>query len=179
MKRIGKQLIAAVCLAALLLGCAGCDSTGAKKTAPPIEEERLYEALFDINNKISLDLRMEESEIAKMQADFDEYSDREGRSPIYRMADLAVTITTPEGAESVYTIEQVGVRMKGTVYSRTGFYSAEKGIYNLVHLKLSFQETFDDPDFYGEEALTWDGEARQARKDRTFATLEKRYDDEE
>lgn len=173
MKRIGKQLIAAVCLAALLLGCAGCDSTGAKETAPPTEEERLYEALFDINNKISLDLRMEESEIAKMQADFDEYSDREGRSPIYRMADLAVTITTPEGEESVYTIEQVGVRMKGTVYSRTGFYSAEKGIYNLVHLKLSFQETFDDPDFYGEEALTWDGEARQARKDRTFATLEK------
>ncbi|MBP3305061.1 MAG: CotH kinase family protein [Oscillospiraceae bacterium] len=173
MKTIGKRLIAIFCLAALLLGCAGCDGIGLKKTAPPTEEELLYESLFDIHNKISLDLRMETSEIAKMQADFDEYSDREGRSPIYRMADLVVTITTPEGKESVYTIEQVGVRMKGTVYSRIGFYSKEKGIYNLVHLKLSFQETFDNPDFYGAEALTWTDEDRQARKDRTFATLEK------
>ena len=166
-----KRLIAILCLGALLIGLTACGGTG-KANAAQAEEE-LYQALFDVNNKISLQLDMELSEIAKMQADYDEYSDREGRSPIYRMADLILTITTPDGTESTYTVEQVGVRMKGTVYSRTGFFSYDKGIYNLVHLKLSFQETFDDPEFYGDDALSWTDAERQARKNRTFATLEK------
>ena len=89
------------------------------------------------------------------------------------MADLIVTITKPDGTKNEYTIEQVGVRMKGNT-SRTSFYSDDKGMYNLIHFKISFQETFDDAAYYGSDALMWtDSAARKERKNRTFATLEK------
>lgn len=133
----------------------------------------LYQQLFDSDYKIELNLRMETSEIAKLQADYDAYSSRGSKSPIYRMADLDVTVTAPDGTVTVYTIEQVGVRMKGNT-SRTNFYSEEEGIYNLIHFKISFQETFDEEEYYGADALKWDSdESRKARKNRTFATLEK------
>ena len=131
------------------------------------DEDALFGRLFDLNNKISLRLHMDESQIAKLQKDYENYSSWGSKSPIYRMADLEVTVGT-----DTYYIRQVGVRMKGNT-SRTDFYSPKEGIHSLIHLKLDFQETFDDPDYYGSEALTWDAADREARKDRTFATLEK------
>lgn len=127
----------------------------------------LFDQLFDLNNKISVRLHMRESEIAKLQQDYTDYSSWGSKSPIYRMADLEISV----GADTYY-IHQVGVRMKGNT-SRTDFYSPEEGIHSLIHLKLDFQETFDDPNYYGDETLTWSEEDREARKDRTFATLEK------
>ena len=63
--------------------------------------------------------------------------------------------------------------MKGNT-SRTSFWDSSSGMYNLVHFKISFQETFDDAEYYGSSALVWnDTNARKERKDRTFATLEK------
>ena len=94
------------------------------------------------------------------------------KSPIYRMGDLHVTVITPENIQYDYTVPEVGVRMKGNT-SRTDFYNSNDGIYNIIHLKLDFQETFDDEDYYGADAKVWDKDARDARKDRTFATLEK------
>ena len=131
------------------------------------DEDALFGRLFDLNNKISLRLHMDESQIAKLQKDYENYSSWGSKSPIYRMADLEVTVGT-----DTYYIRQVGVRMKGNT-SRTDFYSPKEGIHSLIHLKLDFQETFDDPDYYGSEALTWTEADREARKDRTFATLEK------
>lgn len=47
-------------------------------------------------------------------------------------------------------------------------------IHNQIsHLKVSFQETFDDPDEYGADTKEWDDTMRKTRKNRTFATLEK------
>lgn len=148
-------------------------SSGITPSPTISDEELLYQQLFDSDHKVELNLRMEKSEIAKLQADYEYYSSRGSKSPIYRMADLDVTITAPDGTVSNYTVEQVGVRMKGNT-SRTDFYNEEEGIYNLIHFKLSFQETFDEEEYYGTDALTWDSEeSREARKDRTFATLEK------
>lgn len=43
---------------------------------------------------------------------------------------------------------------------------------NIFSFKLSFDETFDDKDSYGDEAKEWsNGAARDERKKRTFATL--------
>lgn len=149
------------------------DTTGPGSTPMEVDEETLYNQLFDADYKVELNLRMSEAEISKLQQDYEYYSNRGAKSPIYRMADLDVTITAPDGTVSTYTIEQVGVRMKGNT-SRTSFYNADDGIYNLIHLKLSFKETFDDEQYYGKDALVWaDEESREARKDRTFATLEK------
>lgn len=168
-------LLICICLA-LLLGCTPVsppgDPTSPSATAPKSEDQQLYERLFDIHNKITLRLDMEEAEIAKMQADYENYDRNGSKSPIFRKADLYITITAPDGTSEEYQIPQVGVRMKGNT-SRTSFYSAEDGIYNVIHLKLSFQETFDDAAYYGSEAMAWDETARIERKDRTFATLEK------
>ena len=108
----------------------------------------------------------------KIQQDYDNYASRGSKSPIYRMADMIVTITESDGEENTYTIPQVGVRMKGNT-SRTSFYNDHEGMYNLVHFKISFQETFDEVEYYGSDALSWNEAEREERKDRTFATLEK------
>lgn len=170
MNRILKLLC--LILSFLLAGCAVMPPT--EPAAPTVSsEELLYRRLFDLDHKVELALRMDEREIAKLQQDYESYSARGSKSPIYRMADLDVTITAPDGTVESYTIEQVGVRMKGNT-SRTDFYNEEEGIFNLIHLKLSFRETFDEEEYYGADALTWDSEeSRKLRKDRTFATLEK------
>jgi len=146
-------------------------------TEPPVPggdltEQQLFDALFDIRNKVQLQLDMSGNELQKMQDDYEKYSRMGSKSPIYRMGDLQVTVTTPENVQYSYTVPEVGVRMKGNT-SRTDFYNSSDGIYNIIHLKLDFQETFDDEDYYGSDAKVWDEEARDARKDRTFATLEK------
>jgi hypothetical protein len=89
------------------------------------------------------------------------------------MANMYVTITKPNGEKLEYVIYQVGVRMKGNT-SRTNFWDSSSGMYNLIHFKVSFGETFDDEEYYGSEAIKWtDDAARKERKNRTFATLEK------
>lgn len=137
----------------------------------PYSEEELYRQLFDPNNKIEIDLDMAASELQKIQDDYDRYRSFGSKSPIYRMGTLKITITTAVGA-TTYRIDEVGVRMKGNT-SRTDFYNSHDGIYKYIHLKLDFQETFDDKDYYGSSAKVWSSEEdREARKDRTFAALE-------
>lgn len=136
------------------------------------EELALFNTLFDPESHISIRLDISDTELEKLQRDHDEYSSRGSKSPIYRMADLYVTVTDKNGKVSEHRIEQVGVRMKGNT-SRTSFWNDSEGMYNLVHLKLNFQETFDDPEYYGSDALVWDEAKRLERKDRTFATLSK------
>lgn len=138
----------------------------------PCSQEDLYGMLFDLESKITLRLDMEHTELAKMQEDYDRYEKMGSKSPIYRKGDLHIGITTPKGKTYNFLIEEVGVRMKGNT-SRTDFYNGLTGIYNVIHLKLSFQETFDEDAYYGSEAKKWEANERKLRKNRTFATLEK------
>ena len=139
----------------------------------PEEDIALFNDLFDPSNHISIKLDISDSELKKIQQDYDKYAGMGSKSPIYRMADMIVKITKPDGTGYSITVPQVGVRMKGNS-SRTSFYSDNDGMYNLIHFKVSFQETFDEEEYYGSAALKWTNDAaREARKDRTFATLEK------
>ncbi len=148
--------------------------SGTEPTDPDtgFTQQQLFDLLFDIENKVQLRLDMSDTELQKMQNDYEQYDKKGSKSPIYRMGDLHVTITTPAGETYSYTVPEVGVRMKGNT-SRTDFYSKNEGIYNVIHLKLDFQETFDDENYYGTDAKQWDDAARKQRKNRTFATLEK------
>jgi spore coat protein CotH len=138
----------------------------------PYSDEQIYQQLFDPNTKLEIDLDMSDKELQKLQDDYVRYRDMGSKSPIYRLGDMTITMTTAQGTVS-YVIREVGARMKGNT-SRNSFYNAEDGIYNYIHFKFDFQETFDDEDYYGADAKVWDSEeAREARKDRTFATLEK------
>lgn len=141
--------------------------------ALPFSEEEIYQQLFDRNNKIELNLDMSDEELQKMQEDHERYSEMHSKSPIYRMGDVTITIITADHT-TTYRIHEVGVRMKGNT-SRTDFYDVEEGgIYKYIHLKLDFQETFDDEEYYGDDTRVWASEdQRDERKDRTFATLEK------
>ncbi len=182
-----KRAIALVLLLGICLSTVGCirEESGTRPTttqaspvpdqvveigkdALPCTEEALYRQLFDSSNKVEIDLDMPQEELAKLQADFE----KNKKSPIYRRADMTVTVTAGDKTVA-YRIPDVGVRMKGNT-SRVDFYSPEEGIYNAIHLKIDFQETFDDEECYGAEARVWESdEARKTRKDRTFASLEK------
>ncbi len=170
MKKI-LTLVLALCMG-LLCGCGGGKENSQVvelgKDPLPCLEEALYQQLFDPESKVEIRIDMDEAELAKMQEDYETYY----KSPIYRKADMTVAITSG-GKTTTYVIPEVGVRMKGNT-SRTRFYSKELGIYNAIHLKISFQETFDEEAWYGADCRVWPDEAlRNARKDRTFATLEK------
>ena len=177
-KILGTMAFMAVIVAAVL-GAAASESYGATvKTYNidtdklPYTQEQIYKQLFDINNKIEVKIDMSNSELQKLQQDYERYDAMGSKSPIYRMANVTITITTSTDRYA-YRMEQVGVRMKGNL-SRTDFYNSSEGIHSLVHFKLNFQETFDGKE-YGSAAINWTGKdaARKARKDRTFATLEK------
>ncbi len=132
-----------------------------------------FDALFSSENHIEIHLDIADSELAKMQSDYERYSSMGSKSPIYRRANLSLTITCPNNVVKEFHITDVGVRMKGNT-SRENFYSQEAGMYSLIHLKLSFNETFDNAAYYGSDVTIWENEAdRLARKERTFATLEK------
>lgn len=112
----------------------------------PYNEESIYQQLFDINNKIEVELDVSEETFKQLQKDYEAYEKKGSKSPIYREADLKITITT-EADSVTYAIDKVGIRMKGNT-SRTDFYDTKEGQYNLIHFKVDFGE-------------------------RTFATLEK------
>lgn len=127
----------------------------------------LYNELFKIENKVTVDISMSQSEIDKLQADYQKYtaSDENKKSPIYRMATVTFTIGSQK-----YTVDEVGIRLKGNQSLRP-FYS-NNGTPNICSFKLSFDETFDDKTEYGSSAKVWsDDSARKARKKRKFATL--------
>lgn len=168
-------------LCAVMLG--GCGNAPATVTQPddgyfdigvdelPYSDEELYAQLFDLNNKITIQIHMPDGELQKLQDDYYHYSSFGSKSPIYRMGTLTITIQTARGT-TAYRMQEVGVRMKGNT-SRTDFYNETDGIYKYIHLKLDFQETFDDEDDYGSDCREWEDDAlRDARKDRTFAGLE-------
>lgn len=142
----------------------------------PYAQDVIYTQLFDINNKIDMKIDISNEELQKLQDDYNTYEAKGSKSPIYRKADVYITITTSKDSYT-YVINEVGVRMKGNT-SRVPFYSSSSGMYNLIHFKLDFQETFDDEAYYTDDAHVWGTDAegkalRKARKNRTFATLEK------
>lgn len=138
------------------------------------DTDAVYNALFDENSSVSIDIDMSDAEWKKLNNDYVVFNEQNSKSPIYRMAD-SVTIGIDDGSGMLYYYyKEVGVRMKGNT-SRHEFYGND-GFFNNVHMKLSFKQTFDDvEDGYKESELKkWDDEnARKARKDRRFGGMEK------
>ena len=134
----------------------------------------VYEALFDENSQVAIDINMSDAEWKKLNQDYIDFAAKDSKSPIYRMAD-SVTIGIDDGDGFLYYYyEEVGVRMKGNT-SRHTFYD-DKGFNNNIHMKLSFKQTFDDADdgYKPDELKVWDDDDKRAeRKARTFGGMEK------
>ena len=78
----------------------------------PYNEESIYQQLFDINNKIEVELDVSRETLEQLQKDYETYEQKGSKSPVYREADLKVTITTEKDSVT-YAIDNVGIRMKG------------------------------------------------------------------
>ena len=100
MKRLQTALAGLLC-AVMLLSLCGClnplDILGNHTNPDSLSEEEIFALLFDIQNTVTLDLDMPETELQKMQQDYEYYDQQGSKSPIYRKANLTITITTPPG----------------------------------------------------------------------------------
>lgn len=128
-------------------------------------ENELYDEFFNVESVISINIDINESELALIQSDYEYYNSFGSKSPIYRKANVTITVNDKE-----YYFEEVGIRMKGNT-SRRNFYNSTEGIYDLIHYKLSFVETFDS--FQYENPMEWTSEAKILREERLFAGMEK------
>lgn len=137
-------------------------------------DNKVYDALFNENSIVSVDINMSDAEWKKLNQDYLDFVSKGGKSPIYRLAN-SVTISIDDGNGCLnYYYEEVGVRMKGNT-SRHEFYNND-GFFNNVHMKLSFKQTFDDIDdgYKQEELKEWtDANKRAERKARTLGGMEK------
>lgn len=183
MRKIKNAFAIMLVIACSVTGFSGCGKSAKKSdgnvkdkdvevvdevnTEQPNQNE-VYDELFNFNNKVTVKMDISDSELKKLQADYDKYDSMGSKSPIYRMVNK-MTITI--GSKS-YVINEVGIRLKGNT-SRVDLYNkGNLNDRNLVHFKISFKQTFDD-EVYGTDAKKWDNDAdRKARKNRTFAGLE-------
>lgn len=104
----------------------------------PYSQEEIYQALFTLNNRIEIAIDITDGELQKLQQDYEKYTNMGSKSPIYREASMNISITNSKETIT-YHIPHIGVRMKGNT-SRTSFYNSHDGQYNLIHLRIKFED---------------------------------------
>ena len=131
------------------------------------KEEVAFEDLFNLGNKVSIEINVSDKELQKLQNDYETGY----KSEIYHIADSVKISLTNYGKTFTWEFDQVGIRQKGNT-SRKDIFRDGK-IVNLNHFKLSFDETFDNKDEYGSEALDWTGKEAEKllREERDFLGL--------
>ena len=130
--------------------------------------------LFDINNIIDININISNEELEKIENDYKLYSSKGLKSPIYRKCESITINIIKNGKSNVFTFYDVGIRMKGNT-SRKSFYENDN-IKDIIHFKISFEETFDSSYYNSNEKTDWtlyESSQRQSRKNRTFLGLEK------
>lgn len=143
------------------------------------EEKDLYYTLWKETTSVSLKIDISAYELKKINEAYVDYVSHGSRDTTkvdtYRKCNLTIIVNGVE-----YYFEEVGVRMRGNT-SRTDFCNERGEIYNYVHLRFAFDETFDGEE-YAEGAWAselyheWSSkDERKARKNRSFATMEKIY----
>lgn len=109
------------------------------------KSEVTYEDLFNLNNKVSIELTVPRTEFEKIAHD-----NELGHKPeMYRLA-TNFKLTMVNGSNTfVWELENVGIRQKGNT-SRDSIFKGEE-LNNRNHFKLKFDETFTDVDIYGQD----------------------------
>lgn len=108
-----------------------------KETLPYTPEE-IYTQLFNLENRVDIEIDISNEEMLNIQKDYEKYSHMGSKSPIYRPASIYIKIDNKKDKYTYY-IPNVGFRMKGNT-SRTNFYDEQQGQYNLVHYRVKFLE---------------------------------------
>ncbi|MCH5162608.1 MAG: CotH kinase family protein [Clostridiales bacterium] len=138
------------------------------------EEKALYYSLWQETTSISIKVDIEPKELQKINEAFK--SEDIVKQDTYRKCNLTVTVNGTD-----YYYDEVGIRMRGNT-SRREFCDENGQIYAYVHYRFNLGETFDGEEYengaWGSDILhDWSGDSagRKARKNRSFATMEKFY----
>ena len=105
-------------------------------------DEITMDDFFNLGNKVDIKIHITSTELNKLQKDFETGH----KSEIYRLASKVVISLTNSGTTYKWEYENVGIRQKGNT-SRTNIFDDNGDLY-LNHYKLSFDETFNDPNMY-------------------------------
>lgn len=131
------------------------------------KDDVTFEDLFNLGNKVSIKVDISDKQLQLLENDYQTGY----KSEVYRIADKVEISLTNNGNTYTWEYDQVGIRQKGNTSRKQIF--ADGKIANLNHFKLSFDETFDDPEKYGNSALDWsnDEAGKILREDREFLGL--------
>ena len=134
---------------------------------PIFETRKIYnisdvtmDDFFNLGNRIEVKITVSDEELSKLQTDYETGH----KSDIYRLASKVVIKLTNYNNTFTWEFENVGIRQKGNT-SRKSIYNGD-GSLNLNHYKLSFDETFDDPERYDSKFINKYG--NEEYKDREF-----------
>lgn len=126
-------------------------------------EEKAYENFWDDATRIQVELTMAQDLLSALQTFGREKNDQ--YNDYYFPASLRITVN-----ETLYELDEVGIRQKGNIYSRGSFLDDVGFQFQAFHFRMSFDQTFDET-FYGSLGIqkTWMNgepayEARQARR---------------
>lgn len=136
------------------------------------QNEVEFSSFFDIQNAISTEINISSIELQKLNRDYLNYKNKGLKSPIYRLADSVTIAINIANQEYKYVYYNVGVKMKGNT-SRHEFIDKDSNIYDNIHFKLSFEETFDDPNYYSENEYNISNELKEKYKNRKFIDMSK------
>ena len=64
-------------------------------------DEITFDDLYDINNRIRIEINIKDEELTKLQNDYLKYSNMGSKSPIYRLCD-SVTITITKNTAKIF-----------------------------------------------------------------------------
>ena len=175
-----KKLITPLIIVLLSTSCSSFFDTGKTDDDPVVEEkairdpnfsqiirknksEVVYQDLFNLNNKISVSVDIDKSELDKIKED----NDRGFKPDMYRLA-KKVTIEMKNGNNTfTWNFDNVGIRQKGNTSRGPIYKNNELNTEN--HYKLSFDETFTDISIYGESFVEQYGD--ETYEDRDFLGL--------
>ena len=139
-------------------------------------EQDLYYTVWADTTKITINIDITPYELKKIQEAYEDYKKGNSlKADTYRKCNLTITVNGTD-----YYYEDVGIRMRGNT-SRRDFCNDDGTIFALVHFRFDLTETFDGEEYqqgaWANDIYTeWQDQAlRKARKNRTFATMEKFY----
>ena len=162
-----KKIILIFVMLLLLCSC----SIGITSSSSDIEKENNYKLLepdfsvpvinniknvtledfFNVGNYVEINVEISQEELDKLYEDSLIYQANGWKSEVYRLASKVSISLTNYGNKFEWTFENVGIRQKGNT-SRQLVYDAKKNML-MNHYKLSFDETFDDPNMYDSDFI--------------------------
>ncbi len=123
------------------------------------QNEVTYEDLFNIHNKIDIEISVSREEMEKIAQD-NELGDK---PDMYRLVDN-FKLTMQNGTNTfVWEIPNVGIRQKGNTSRRDIFKDGEINTHN--HFKLKFNETFNDATIYDQTFIATYGNDAYDKRD--------------